>query len=80
MWMREKASMTGRRWRRALWGRKSLKSFLHSEASPAILPVAASHVCEGVSVCLTGFGEIKMPCQATGVYSIALTHPGLCSE
>ena len=34
MWAREKASMTGRRWRRALWGRKSIKAFLHSEASP----------------------------------------------
>ena len=33
MWIREKASMTGRRWRTAVWGRKSLKSFLHTEAS-----------------------------------------------
>ncbi|CAL5220281.1 g2266 [Coccomyxa viridis] len=31
MWVREKATMTGRRWRRALLGRKSLKGFLHAE-------------------------------------------------
>ena len=35
--MKEKASLTGRRWRRALLGRKSLKSFLHAEASPVTM-------------------------------------------
>ena len=33
--------MTSRRWRRALWGRKSLKSFLHAEASP----VTFANIC-----------------------------------
>ena len=35
MWVKEKASMTGRRWRSALWGRKNIKSFLHTEVSIA---------------------------------------------
>ena len=29
MWVREKASMTGRRWRSVVLGRRSIKSFLH---------------------------------------------------
>ncbi len=37
MWMKEKVSLTSRRWRRALLGRKSLKSFLHAEVGPAIV-------------------------------------------
>lgn len=77
MWMREKASMTGRRWRRALWGRKSLKSFLHSEASPALLPAARRHVCERASISLTGWSDITLPCQAA---SAALYPPGHRSE
>ena len=34
MWMREHASLTGRRWRSIVLGRRSVKSFLHSEVQP----------------------------------------------
>ena len=38
MWVREKASMTGRRWRSIIFGRTSVKSFLHSEVQPKPSP------------------------------------------
>ena len=53
MWVREKASLTGRRWRSIVLGRKSMKSFLHTEVPPkpspepsttAILPALALDV------------------------------------
>ena len=31
MWVREHATLTGRRWRSIILGRRSVKTFLHSE-------------------------------------------------